>query len=572
MNLAKTRLGLAVWLILALLTTTFYSPFTANAAPQFAAPAFENIYNRLDGEAVRDASRPYFWGEDSLAIKTERWDTAPDQQRLVQFFPKGKMELNAIPGGAPIVTFGRLAHDLATGAYMVSDDRLQAYEPSRRPVHGDNSLTNPAPRYTDFANDVFSTVATPSVGGVITRAIRSGRQLGLRSPTAQPVVRNAYYEIRTGHNIAEPFWAFFNAKGNVGNANGQVSDALMFSWEELVGYPLSDPYWMNFTQDGKTTEALVQLFERRVMLFIPSAPDGLKVQFNEVGRHYVSWAYDPYPGIGNQPTDAPTGKNGKVEPQYGGENTIFRLVSTGFKPGEVVNFQVIQPDGKAYNTRPFRLGRADQLGQAGTFFYGYYFTSFTNPLPGIYQMNLVGVESGKTAEVYYRLIDLPPETPTKPYTIPSEPVPPSINAVIEPNSGGVTTDFIAVLEGLYFKDFTTPEGRNNLAIWVTDPDGVVYSEFALSDLAGIQESPFGAVLLIGAPPAPGVWAVTFQVINNPNKKAIVYLRVTDEPYEISVNLAFAFNRVGSTFKGTGLFKKLPFVEVERPAPEQPPTE
>jgi hypothetical protein len=568
MNLANLRLGLAVWLVLALLTSCLQGWDEVVAADSaFGHPAFETIYNRVDGAAVRGVTRPLIWGETPLSVKTERWDNAPTKTRTVQYFAKGKMELNEVAGGTPVVTFGRMAFDLATGAKMVGESRLQAYDPSILPVYGDlNPLTNPAPRYADFTRDVFGVITTNAVGREIITVIRNGRRFTQRNPRAEPKVRNAYYEIRSGHNIAEPFWTFFNATGQVATPSGSLEESQLFSWQEVVGYPLSEPYWMNYLQNGNTTEALVQLFEKRVMVFIPNAPDGATVQFNDVGAHYLSWAYDPYPGVGNQDTSVPESTNGKTVPTYGGLNTIFRLFSSGYKAGERVNYNVVQPDGSVVSGR-FLYTTADANGNTGFLFYGLDFTPFTGSYTGVYQINLTGLVSKKTATIYFRVLDLPPETPTKPYTVPSDPVPPSINAQVEPNSGSISTLFVALLNGIYDKDFLTPEGRTNCSLWYTDPDGVVYPSSCFATL-GVDDSPFGTIIGIGSPPAPGLWAVTIQIRSNPNKKAIIYLRVTDEPYELDFNFAFNFNRSGtSTRAGTGVFSNVPFVQVERPQPD-----
>jgi hypothetical protein len=560
MNLAKTRLGLAVWLILAIVTSCFYGLDLAYANDTaFGHPAFETIYNRVDSPAVNTGSRPYIW-DKPLSVKTERWDSATDKQRTVQYFSKGKMELNQIAGAPPTVTFSRLAHDLATGAKMVSDDRLQAYDPSILPVYGDlNPRTNPAPRYADFTRDVFGSVLPNRVGRDITTIIRSGRRFAERSTRLEPKVQNAYYEVRSGRNIAEPFWTFFNATGKIRTVTGAVTDGLLFNWQEVVGYPLSDPYWMFYLQDGKTTEAIVQLFEKRVLLYIPSAPDETKIQFNDVGAHYLSWAYDPYPGVGNQDTSVPESINGKVVPSFGGITSIFRIHGTGFASEELVNFSVTRPDKSVISGR-FYFVRADKNGKIGGFFFGDEFVSFSTPDPkGIYTFTFTGTKSKNVATLYYRLIELPPETPTKPFTIPTEPVPPSINALVEPNSGGTTTNFIALFNNIFIKNLFTPEGRQNYSTWVTDPDGAVYNEDLLN--AFLDETPFGIVLSLLAPPTPGLWAITLQIRSDPSKISIIYLRVTDEPAEFTVNLAFAFNRFGSVSKvDPRVLDKLPFLK------------
>ncbi len=81
----------------------------------------------------------------------------------------------------------------------------------------------------------------------------------------------------TGHNIPDVFLNYFK---------GQSGD-----WIYIAGYPISEPYWAKVQVGGETHDVLIQVFERRTITFDPSAPDGYKVQFGNVGRHYYDWRY-----------------------------------------------------------------------------------------------------------------------------------------------------------------------------------------------------------------------------------------------------------------------------------------
>ena len=81
----------------------------------------------------------------------------------------------------------------------------------------------------------------------------------------------------SGHNIPDVFLNYFK---------GQSWD-----WIYIAGYPISEPYWAHVDIGGQVRPVLVQVFERRTLTYDPAAPEGYKVQFGNVGRHYYDWRY-----------------------------------------------------------------------------------------------------------------------------------------------------------------------------------------------------------------------------------------------------------------------------------------
>lgn len=43
--------------------------------------------------------------------------------------------------------------------------------------------------------------------------------------------------------------------------------------------------------NGQEQDVLVQLYERRVLTYTPSNPDGWQVEMGNVGQHYRHWRY-----------------------------------------------------------------------------------------------------------------------------------------------------------------------------------------------------------------------------------------------------------------------------------------
>src|SRR5204862_33744 len=74
-------------------------------------------------------------------------------------------------------------------------------------------------------------------------------------------------------------------------------------WYVTNGLPISDPYWAKASIAGKLTDVLVQAYERRVLTYVPSNPEGFKVEMGNVGQHYYQWRYS---GSGQQPSPVPT--------------------------------------------------------------------------------------------------------------------------------------------------------------------------------------------------------------------------------------------------------------------------
>ena len=72
----------------------------------------------------------------------------------------------------------------------------------------------------------------------------------------------------------------------------------MDPWFYASGLPISDAYWAKATIAGKPTDVLLQAYERRVLTYVPTNPDGFKVEMGNIGQHYYDWRY--------KETDIPT--------------------------------------------------------------------------------------------------------------------------------------------------------------------------------------------------------------------------------------------------------------------------
>ena len=164
----------------------------ALAADEFAAPAFDQRW-RQDEQTT-----PNFWGPLALAHPGQFENyvranpcpplTAPVclagptvvDHRLVQYFDKGRMELNF----GSSVTSGLLAKEMISGRMQTGDATFENRDPARIPVAGD--LDNFFPLYSDLTTPI---PPQPVAAGspVQTELTPSGPQAVAPGPPQRPV-------------------------------------------------------------------------------------------------------------------------------------------------------------------------------------------------------------------------------------------------------------------------------------------------------------------------------------------------------------------------------------------------
>jgi hypothetical protein len=540
--------------------TSLVSPATAQAA-DFADSAFQSLWQRTDAPVAAGlAQRAFLWGAAPFATKQERYDESPKHVRTVQYFDKGRMELsypNVNPTSPYYVTSGLLVRDLVSGLVQVGENKVQVFDPAELAVVGDPLQVNKnAPLYADFLSDLAYPAGQDHTGWVISTTIQAGRKLShLATKDLMPDIKYAYYESHTNHNIAAPFWNYFNTKGLVLDNTGKaIADKQLFEWQFLMGYPISEPYWTHVQVGGKTTLVLVQLFERRVLSYTPSNAPQFQIEMGNVGQHYYNWRYGPPPVL-EQNTSVPPSVNGTITPTYGDLNTIFSFSANGFEPNELLHFSLKLPNNFTLSaTNPLK---ADSKGQISGSFQGADVSSILDAngaiygtvapglstWEGLYTFSFTGQSSNNVSTIYFKLLKLAPRTPATPYTN-DQSVPASINAQVEPKAGPPGTSFTAIFNPFSEKDL----GFDRVSIWVTTPQGKAV-EAALDGAQISDDTPFGVVLALGSPPSPGIWAVTIQDKKNPQRQAIAYLRVTDAPPEATIGSAFSIIRTPTTANG-----------------------
>lgn len=280
----------------------------------FASPRIHAVWERDDGPvASGKVKRAWMWGPGPFYTDYEPLTGGPEGNHLVQYFDKGRLEINA-PNADPnspwYVTSGLLVKEMVTGAAETGDGNLYKIGPARVPVAGDN-----VPGTATYAHFTHLTDRAPSLAG---RTLDRNYYLRPNGPDAevtgglnQPVpILLPRYEEASGHNWAGPFWDYVNAANRPGN----------FDWLYTLGYPLTEPYWIIVPINGQQTTVLVQLFERRTLTFNPANPPETQVEMGNVGRHYWQWRYaDRHPSA--------------LDTHYNAEITV------GPAPGRAVHLQ-----------------------------------------------------------------------------------------------------------------------------------------------------------------------------------------------------------------------------------------
>lgn len=265
------------------------SPAAASLPPGVAKldPAAVSRWKAADYDVWSGAvQRTWTWGPDVLAVKQERYDGAPGQTRTVYYFDKSRMEINNPQGDRTnpwFITNGLLVREMIAGQVQVGDATFMPLAPPAVPLTGETpgsiavtyaalgKVASLAPGQNGTQNKVGATItATIDVNGVV------GNE-----PWLEGAARYGYFDPTLSHNVADVFWRWLGTQP--------------VDWVYAVGFPLCEPYWTNAKIGGDNVWVLVQVFERRVLTFVPTAPAAWQIEAGNVGLHYYQWRYGDVP-------------------------------------------------------------------------------------------------------------------------------------------------------------------------------------------------------------------------------------------------------------------------------------
>ncbi len=258
----------------------------------FADPAFERVWQRNDRPiAEQRAERSWTWGPRGLMARTEGYIQSASGLRQVQYFDKGRMEVNDPRGDRNsqwFVTTGLLVIELISGRTQIGDDQFVQHSPADIPIAGDQGDPN-APTYASFGG-VSGQQPGDRSGQVVGEMLSRSGQVGAYTGPQRPEARLAHFVPESGHNIPQVFWNYLNASGTIYEGRRYGSGTLV-NWVFTLGYPISEPYWTRIKVGGVDRDVLVQPFQRRVLTYLPDNPSGWQVEMGNVGRHYYLWRY-----------------------------------------------------------------------------------------------------------------------------------------------------------------------------------------------------------------------------------------------------------------------------------------
>lgn len=278
-----------VRLILSILVLTGWLPHLALARSPvipdgFADPAFLQLWRRNDGPvAAGQAVRSWTWGPWPGERRYERYDQAPAGVRLVQYFDKGRMEINdpTADRRTPwFVTGGLLVVELIGGRIQVGEQTFVSHPPAAIPVAGDLTDNPDAPTYAMLAPLVGEGAnrAPPRLGQPVSATFGPSGP-GDEPTLAFPETAIVRYDEITGRNVPQVFEQFIERQRN-------GLDPLF-----VFGRPITEPFWARVRVAGHVTPVLIQAFERRLLTYTPSHPDPWKVEMGNVGQHYMHWRH-----------------------------------------------------------------------------------------------------------------------------------------------------------------------------------------------------------------------------------------------------------------------------------------
>jgi hypothetical protein len=265
--------------------------FVNGPSKAFVDPALERVWSRTDRViAERKADRSWMWGPSGLVARAEVYTEAKGGARQVQYFDKARMEITdwgRDRNNPWFVTNGLLVKELIEGQLQIGDGDYVARSAAAINVAGDDDSTT-GPTYASFGAHLGR--AENRSGQIATATLNRDGSTGSAPERAAATL--VHYVDETGHNVPQVFWDFLHARGPIND--GRENDVLV-DWVFAMGYPVTEPFWTTVKVGGVERDVLVQAFQRRVLTYTPSNPDGWQVEMGNVGRHYYQWRYNAQP-------------------------------------------------------------------------------------------------------------------------------------------------------------------------------------------------------------------------------------------------------------------------------------
>ncbi|MEZ4569409.1 MAG: hypothetical protein R2849_03615 [Thermomicrobiales bacterium] len=267
----------------------------AELEPVIVDPTIQSVWEMTDGQIVNGSvQRAWAFGPEPIAAAYEYYPQSPTKFRNIVYYDKGRLDLlnpQSPTGSIWMVSGALLTTELLSGRIQLGEEEFVRREPADIALVGDLEQPDPVTyavlaRHSSVQLDddtetepetgerVESDRNLNQVGKEVTEILASDGTIHPGAVLDQGV-RIVEYEDLLGHNVASPF---------AGWATDLGMPAL-----NILGLPITEPYWINTEIDGIPTLVLIQAFERRTLTYTPSNPEGWKVESGNVGLHYRLW-------------------------------------------------------------------------------------------------------------------------------------------------------------------------------------------------------------------------------------------------------------------------------------------
>jgi hypothetical protein len=251
------------------------------------------------------------------------------------------MEINdpaADPNSQWYVTNGLLVVEMVSGRMQVGANKFEQKDPARLIVAGEASTRmspiNVTPTYASLGRVATlapgQNQAQARMGQEVMATLSAEGTVGTQTPRMTPGItlpRISYFEPATGHNVPDVFWDFMNQQGTV-YENGKFVEGQVFNWVYAMGYPITEPYWIDTYIGGEQVTVMMQAFQRRLLTYNPNNEQQWRVEMGNVGAHYYQWRYGkpaPSPSSGTALTTRFIVEGGQLsgitEPLYAATTT-----------------------------------------------------------------------------------------------------------------------------------------------------------------------------------------------------------------------------------------------------------
>ena len=262
--------------------------------PVVVDPTIQAVWDITDGQIVSgEAKRAWAFGPEPIAAAYEYYPQSPTEFRKIVYYDKGRLDLvnpQAPTGSIWMVSGALLTTEMFSGRIQLGEAEFVVREPADIPLVGDFEQPDPVTYATLARHSSVQPVAIAQSSGRVDdqtehrRLSQIGKQVtellladGAIVPDAVTDydVTIAGYDELLGHNVASPFvdWAI---DLNVPALN-------------MLGLPITEPYWIETEIDGDPTLVLIQAFERRTLTYTPANPANWRVESGNVGLHYRHW-------------------------------------------------------------------------------------------------------------------------------------------------------------------------------------------------------------------------------------------------------------------------------------------